>query len=439
MTEREDMSYPTADDGMVDATAKLAEIESGKFELKSYSKEYKSVVKRTVSVGRAYDKVALRSSQKPGGRNNARLQRAEGELDAAVGEMKKIEARFRDAVQAIYDKYDDVYEFYMMSGKRFRARKYRRLGEKFLNAELEKIDELGAPAAMYSAIKGKDRRESFGAPHDMYANAGEPRYDRAPYGDRRAQGYSQPPFYFVPTYMDPAAYGKPLQKAEDVKEEVKAAVAEAMAPYIQTIDDKLANISVIPAVQATSCEGAPDAGTVESAKRLIEEVKAIVVSLEELVASAERISEKCKEISTAENEVIELQRTFAREMQGIQVKQKLVNSEQTELAEAQEVTLQHQKLLNEKHTELAEEQKTLLEGIEAVTEAHRAASAAVKESIQMQKGIIQANTKNSELQRELVEKQAVLAEEQKQLVHSQKLLTRAVKGVRRNPKDEENE
>ena len=108
MTEREDMSYPTATESMVDATAKLAEIESGKYELKSYAKEYKGVVKRVVGVGRTYDKVALRSSQKPGGRSNARLQRAEGELDAAVGEMKKVEARFRDAVQAIYDKYDDI-------------------------------------------------------------------------------------------------------------------------------------------------------------------------------------------------------------------------------------------------------------------------------------------------------------------------------------------
>lgn len=439
MTEREDISYPSAADGMVDATAKLAEIESGKYELKSYAKEYKSAVKRVVGVGRTYDKAALRSSQKPGGRSNIRLQRAEGELDAAVQEMKAVESRFRDAVQAIYDKYDDIYEFYMMSGKRWRAKKYRRMGERFMNAELEKIDGLGAPAAMYSSIRGKDRKEPLGAPHDPYTSVGDPRYERAPYNDRRAQGYPQQPFYFVPTYVDPSAYGKPAQKAEDVKEEVKAAVAEAMAPYIQAIDEKLASIAIVPAAQAQAGEGAPDAETVECARRLAEELRAIIASFEELVGGAEKISEKCKEISAAQSEVIEQQRTFAREMQGIQVKQKLVNSEQCELAEAQEVTLQQQKLLNEKHTELAEEQKAVLEGIEAVTEAHRAASAAIKESIQTQKGIIQANSRNNELQRELAQKQAALAEEQKELVHSQKLLARAVKGARKNTKDEENQ
>ena len=408
----------------------LSEIESAKFEIKALFRQYRSVVKSASLASKEYERASVKSSERPSSRNSVKLSRAQAELESAMIEVRANKARIKDAIQDVVDKYDTLSADFSAEGRRFKAWRYRRRGESFMNAELERLDGLTAPVAMYSSFRETEDRERRPSQRSGAVQRESMREDTVA-GTHRPP-YPQQPIYFVPAYMDPSRSAKGGEDTASLKDEIKATINEILSPVIEKLDERI-NAAVVTS-QATSAtpdaDAIRDSGvSVEEINKLVGEVDAILSSLHDLVAGAESITSKSQEIAELQKEVIEMQRTLAREMQGVQVKQKLVNDGQTELAEAQEITLQHQKLLAEKQSEISEQQEAAVSGAVAVSEAQAAISQTIKEAIQTQKGIISANAKNGELQRELIERQAQIADEQKEILHKQKILSRAVKNA----------
>ncbi|MBR5817688.1 MAG: hypothetical protein IKY62_03470 [Clostridia bacterium] len=409
----------------------LSEIESAKFEIKALFRQYRSVVKSASLASKEYERASVKSSERPSSRNSVKLSRAQAELESAMIEVRANKARIKDAIQDVVDKYDTLSADFSAEGRRFKAWRYRRRGESFMNTELERLDGLTAPVAMYSSFRETEGRERRPSQRSGAVQRESMREDTV-VGTHRPP-YLQQPIYFVPAYMDPSRTAKGGEDTASLKDEIKATINEMLSPVIEKLDER---ISVAVATSQATTPVTPDADairesgvSVEEINKLVGEVDAILSSLHELVAGAESITAKSREIAELQKEVIEMQRALAREMQGVQVKQKLVNDGQTELAEAQEITLQHQKLLAEKQSEISEEQAAAVSGAVAVSEAQAAISQTIKEAIQTQKGIISANAKNGELQRELIERQAQIADEQKEILHKQKILSRAVKNA----------
>lgn len=471
MMKTNDTGYMPTEGASVEE--RLAIIDGCKETLKRQTKEYRQGVKRVLRAGAAYDKTKSRAEEKSSAKNLARLSRAEAELSAEVDEMNALGNSARKTLAEIERTYGAISDSYLSVRKKGKARKYSKMSDKLVGGAEERLDDIAADALPYAfAGKEGERRAQGGEPPRRPAAQGAPYGQGAPYYAQSRQSgqgapwqmpYGAQPFYFVPAYVDPTMGGAPRRPEPPreeleaiIRESVDSAVKEALAPLIESLEEKISAIAVVAPrevcehteecvveepraeavapVGAPTAEGVPEAGVTseaESTEQAASQVGEIIKRLEALVGEAEAVSERIKSVTDAQRAVVELQRTFLRDMQGVQVKQRLVNGEQAELAEAQEVVLQHQRLIAEKQAELGEAQKAATVGIAAIMSAQAEVDTQIKSSLQSQKSIIQSNAKNAELQRELAQKQADAARAVKEALAAQKSAARAGKPRRK--------
>ncbi|MBQ8689746.1 MAG: hypothetical protein IJ515_05225 [Clostridia bacterium] len=129
----------------------------------------------------------------------------------------------------------------------------------------------------------------------------------------------------------------------------------------------------------------------------VESVSALTTTLDALLAEIAKLTERAEALAETQRATNEMLRNSAREAQGIQVKQRLVNQEQEALVEAQAAIVEGNKMLAEKQQRIAEQQQATSETVATIIESQHNIDSALKASIQLQKTLIQSNTKNAEL------------------------------------------
>ena len=442
--------------------AKLERVEEKQNDLKGLKKEIKHNVRVLEAKGRSYDKIRLRADEKPSARNLNKLNKAESELEFARDSMLKSVKDARDTVASVSKDCESVSEFYHTSGNRSKAKKYGKMAERIYSREEAEIEKMSLSVSEYTLGAQYEEPECNEAEasceevqttpaaqttaQNKAQSQAQPQQPQNPFQNQFSQ---YPPFYFLPTYCDPTASqgSATVEVTDELRDAIKEAVKECVTPMFAALEAKIldamseikvtavceASANVVAAPEEAEIKEEPMAEVValpstESVAAISSEIKKIIESLENIVLDAENINKKVGEISEAQRAVIDMQRSFARDMQGVQVKQKLVNADQAELVEAQEVVLQHQKLIKEQHEAIFAKEDESLAAISDILAKQGEVEAEIKSTIQTQKSIIQANVKNNELQRELIEKQGDLVIAQREVAIAQKQLSKAIKG-----------